>query len=275
MEKEKIDFAMRPMKFNMAALSPQPSLWRKSHIHDAIEIVYVTGGTLCVHVNDEKIILDATDTILINSNVPHYLEDVRSAEASYIQIEMREYCDILKKTEFIYDFVNRQNVRPYCLGKGKNELGDIFLAIQNEMREKDAYYEMYIKAYINLLVPFMLRHNIISPANGEMIAKSEKLLPLAKYIEKNYMRQLTLEECSAVIGYTRFELCRKFKSATGVTVAEYINHVRLYHAKKLLKQGKSVAEIAFQCGFSSIQYFDRIFKKYNACTPGEYKKYML
>lgn len=51
-----------------------------------------------------------------------------------------------------------------------------------------------------------------------------------------------------------------------------MNYVRLRHAAHLLGGEKRVTEVAFACGFSSVQYFNKIFKKYNGCTPSRYRR---
>lgn len=277
MEKENIKFALQPLKLNIAVLSfRNASFWRKAHFHEALELVHVSDGVMCVHINNESVALSGGDTMLINRNVMHCLENIQSTEATYIQLEMADYYDSLRETETLFKrLVNSRNANPYFVTSGKSELCDIFLAIQREMLEKKPYYQMYVKAYIGLIVPFMLRSNIIGFSNADANTKAQRLLPLAKYVENNYVNPITLEECAELVGYTKFELCRKFKAVVGMTLSEYINYVRLHRAKELLKAGGAIADIAFNCGFSSIQYFDKIFKKYNGCTPSEYKCYML
>ena len=40
----------------------------------------------------------------------------------------------------------------------------------------------------------------------------------------------------------------------------------------LIKTGRSVAEIAFKCGFNNIANFNRVFKKNKNCTPSQYRE---
>ena len=71
--------------------------------------------------------------------------------------------------------------------------------------------------------------------------------------------------------YSATGICKTFKKATGQTLVDYINFVRLQKARALLTAGDSnIAQVAFSCGFSSVQYFNRVFKNYYACTPSVY-----
>ncbi len=69
-------------------------------------------------------------------------------------------------------------------------------------------------------------------------------------------------------------LSSSFKSRFGVGVVQYINETRIENAKKLiLSTDMSVKEIALAVGFSSDISFIRVFKKYEAKTPTELRKF--
>ena len=58
-----------------------------------------------------------------------------------------------------------------------------------------------------------------------------------------------------------------------MTPREYINQLKIREAKKLLKEGRSVTEVALELGFSSSNYFAVLFKKITLYTPTEYQKW--
>ena len=58
----------------------------------------------------------------------------------------------------------------------------------------------------------------------------------------------------------------------GVSFVEYLNLVRLSKAKTLMQTtAKSIGEIAFEVGFSSVSYFIKTFKAHNGCSPNQYR----
>ena len=58
-----------------------------------------------------------------------------------------------------------------------------------------------------------------------------------------------------------------------MTVTEYLNFVRICKAEKLLSSSeKSILEISEAVGFSSISYFNRVFKRVRSSSPGSYRK---
>lgn len=274
MDKEIIDFSLQTMGLNIKTLSfTTASTWRKMHFHDAPELIYVASGEVCAYINDEKINLCKGDIILIGSDAAHCLENVNSAEITYIQAEEESffgYPDYAEHSCF-YAFVLSQNQKPYMILTGQNELSDIFFAIQKEIDEKLDCYELYVKAYIDLIATFMRRNSFFTRPDEHTNDKIQSLFPVAEYIEKNFASPITLNELSSTAFLSRYELCRKFKAVTGKTTVDYINYVRLRRAKQLLKEEMSITEIAVSCGFSSVQYFNRIFKKNNGCSPLKYR----
>lgn len=89
--------------------------------------------------------------------------------------------------------------------------------------------------------------------------------------EENFVAGLgRLRELS---GYSREYLNRVFLKYTGGTPTAYINGLRLRHAAWLLRStDRQVLEIAYDCGFENISYFNRLFKAHYQKTPGEYRE---
>lgn len=95
---------------------------------------------------------------------------------------------------------------------------------------------------------------------------------IMNYIEKNYMKELSLEILSEEFGLTPNYLCKIFKNSTGMKLTAYINQVRIEGAKKLIRGTNMRAhEIAEVVGFASASYFSTIFKQITGQTVSEYK----
>ena len=75
-------------------------------------------------------------------------------------------------------------------------------------------------------------------------------------------------ELSRIAGINEFKLKRGFKEVFGQTVFGYLNDERMDLAKSdLLEKQKSITEIAFELGFSSVQHFSNAFKKKFGVSP--------
>jgi AraC family L-rhamnose operon regulatory protein RhaS len=82
----------------------------------------------------------------------------------------------------------------------------------------------------------------------------------------------TLKQMADLCGIRRTLLNTIFQKLTGGTPMEYLSRLRIMRAKTLLREtGIKVVDIAFDCGFSSSQYFANTFKCATGMTPSEYR----
>ena len=94
------------------------------------------------------------------------------------------------------------------------------------------------------------------------------------YCECNFYGNITLGKTASYMNMNKSALCKFVKKQTGKTFTEYINSLRLEKAALLLTSTTDAAcDIAYDCGFSSIPYFHRLFARYYGMSPYRYRKY--
>lgn len=82
-----------------------------------------------------------------------------------------------------------------------------------------------------------------------------------------------VREVAKSLGLSRSQVLRRVKSVTGKSVNQLIREIRLEEALKLLKEEKkTIAEIAYEVGFSSPSYFSKCFYDHFRCTPSDFNK---
>jgi YesN/AraC family two-component response regulator len=107
----------------------------------------------------------------------------------------------------------------------------------------------------------------------EIQSADEKLLvSITQYIESNiYNPDLSVEELSKHVFMSRGSLYNKILSLTGETPVEFIRSVKLNKAAFLLENSDmKVSEIGYEVGFTSPNYFTRVFKAKFNLSPSEY-----
>ncbi|GIP37816.1 hypothetical protein J31TS4_10960 [Paenibacillus sp. J31TS4] len=105
--------------------------------------------------------------------------------------------------------------------------------------------------------------------------QKKKLDPsaIALYIDQHYMDNLHLDHMADRLETTPKYFSNFFKKTFGVNFVEYLNKVRLAHAKELLRQSDlSVAEIGEKTGYLNSSTFTNTFKKYYGISPSEYRR---
>lgn len=96
---------------------------------------------------------------------------------------------------------------------------------------------------------------------------------ISQYIELHYMENLYLDHMAEVLGTSPKYFSNYFKKTFGINFVEYLNKVRLSHAREFLKNTDlSVAEIGEKTGYMNSSTFTTTFKKYNGISPSEYRK---
>ena len=103
------------------------------------------------------------------------------------------------------------------------------------------------------------------------VAEYSKIaIDMIAFVEDNYGRKLTLQDAAEHFGYSKQYFCKWCKSEFGVAFNEFLNAVRITHARSFLTGGYSVEETAEKCGFSDPCYFSKVFKKFVGTPPKAY-----
>lgn len=97
---------------------------------------------------------------------------------------------------------------------------------------------------------------------------------IKNYISANYMQEIKISKISKDFGYSRQHIARVFKADTGMTVQEYLIKTRLENSLKFLKDGFSIQETAYLCGYGDAFNFSRAFKAHFGKTPSNAKNSM-
>lgn len=104
--------------------------------------------------------------------------------------------------------------------------------------------------------------------------KGINMLEAKRYIEDNFnLPELSISMIAEKIGISEVYLRKLFRAQYATSPAKYLISLRLKNAKKLMKYPfLTLEECALQSGFSSLQYFCRLFKKETGISPGKYRK---
>jgi AraC-like DNA-binding protein len=246
------------------------------HVHDEVELLKVSSGKLKCVVGDDEHVLLPDQVLFINSRVPHYTSPVEgNTEQIFLQFRIDNFIDdSVSKIGTVLARFSEYTDRQSCVINDCAELCQYLDIIQREFFEKNVGYEEYIKAGIYSTIGYLTRHHVIENHN-KLLENTAiiRLMPALEYIDKNYSKEISLEEISGILNLNQFYFCRLFKSAVGSSFCEYLNFVRISKSEKLFKdKGKNIMDISLDVGFSSVSYFNRVFRKIKGCTPSAYKK---
>jgi len=108
--------------------------------------------------------------------------------------------------------------------------------------------------------------------SGQKKHEDEPIHKAQEFIEQHYTGKLTVDQIADSFNITRRTFERRFKKATGNTVVEYIQRVKIEATKKQLEIGrKPINEVMYDIGYTDVKTFRDVFKKITGMTPNDYR----
>ena len=141
-----------------------------------------------------------------------------------------------------------------------------------EQSNKNAFYEQVCHKYLtDIVTSCYLSAGSESDKSGDSIY--QKMGSVRSYIEEHFSENISLDFLSEHFFISKFHLSREFKRINGVTIGNYLNGKRINEAKKLLRfTDQPIGSIAASCGIPDINYFTKVFVKYESMPPSHYRK---
>ncbi len=93
-----------------------------------------------------------------------------------------------------------------------------------------------------------------------------------RILRQRFDAPVSLEELARDVGLSKFYLLRQFREQVGVTPHTFQLLVRVSHARAMLHDGVSAAEVALACGFADQPHFTRCFKRVVGSTPAAFAR---
>jgi AraC-like DNA-binding protein len=247
------------------------------HFHPEFELTFIEGASGRRHVGEHIGKYEGSDLVFIGSNIPHLNFDY-GVKTAYEKTVLHIQPDFLKEAfpktpelKAIYQFFEKSKYGVAILGKTKEQAGKML---------RELYLLQPFEQFLEVLRIFQLLahsteiellHN--EPVKNQHNKKSQdRLKVLYRFMEENYARKIDVEEAARLCHMTKAAFCRYFKRTTHLTFTDFLNHYRINQAKRLLLLDKNVSEVCYACGFESLSYFNRIFKKITLVNPLAYKK---
>lgn len=237
----------------------------QAHWHEHLEMLYFVQGGCKVNCGVETIEVKAGDLLLVNSNELHWIDEKK---------EVEYYCVIINPS-FFAD-VNFENVFLCTHIRDDEYVSDHFKSLISEYEAKTEGSDMRIKSIMYSLVAYLLtnykKEQLSDYAYDVKMNKMIRLNSVLAYISRHYQEKISTSQLAEMCFLSECYFCRFFKKATGYSVIDYINRMRVEKAAVLLlNTPASITEVASNVGFNDISFFSRIFKKYMKKSPSEYR----
>ena len=256
------------------------------HWHEELELIVIKKGRGIVSVDFHKRTVTSGDIILIRPGCLHAIGQDQGHSMEYENIIMKP--DLL--TSGKDDICAREFIDPFMKGKMAYETFltpavSFYQDLSECIRQIDLLCAVRPIGYRLGIKSLLFRFFFLLITNQEELKRTqtesgmkslEKMKMVLKYVEEYYAESVTVGDMAELTFYSKSHFMKFFKRHMGMGFIAYLNDYRLTMAERLLKTtDDSVIEIAQQCGFDNLSYFNRLFKRKYGQSPGKMRAALL
>lgn len=211
-------------------------------------------------------------------------------------IKLRIPCDVDSVHQKVFDLLNAiqqrdidqsKEILSFIVRALKDNLNKqlcyrIMEEIQDGMKRINGVFELKMEDLSNLDIRAFLKFSELSVAVWSLVKRQIKLLSLSNrnysyltrsvilYLKYNYRDDITLNSLASQMNIAPAYLSRVFNRDMNTSIPQYILRLRLGEARSQIKSTKKgVSEIAASCGFQSMSYFSKMFRREFGVTPSQ------
>lgn len=254
------------------------------HYHPEFELTYIVQGTGQRFVADSVQPFSEDDLILLGSHLPHfwrnssefYQSDSQlSAESVVVQFPQALIDDFLAK---VPDFKSIMVLLRHSIF-GIQFSQEATEKVRDKLLQLPQLSEGF--RFVALLDILLILSQDSSPTLLASAAyritiddaETERMKRILDFTLAHFQEEIHLETIAEIAHLTVPAFCRYFKKRTQKTYIEFVNQLKINHARKLLTDSElSVAQVGLECGFHNLSNFHQIFKRHIGKSPLQYRK---
>lgn len=238
--------------------------------------------------------------ILIDANATHIIEGDFYAIQQYDMVFLKP--SLLHKTEYPKGTPKKRLIINFSMPKNiiglEDSLNSLFTLFDDPIPifRFSENYRQYIFSFINDIFTITKNNSPLSSITihtkfieflcsiydrknenlyvPQKISDSitHKIYFITSYIHSNYTQNLSLNFISKKFFISSYYLSHQFKKVTGFTFINYVQMTRVRNSQQLLfYTNMRITDISEKCGFTSFSQFNRVFNKFSATSPSQYR----
>lgn len=258
------------------------------HIHDCYEVYFSISGGKQFLIDNRVYEFGPGDMFFINQFESHHLSQIDQPTHERIVISI--YPEFLKRfstaqTDLNYCFTCRSAPFGHKLSLTEDERKRFLYYVHRLTEKQDFGQDILDQAAFLELMIFLNRIFVSRCSHKPTAAQSSspkvtkahrtQIDDILSYINQHLDTNLTIPVLASQFYMSSSHLRNIFKEETGTTVNRYITAKRIAHAKKLLAEGHSVAEVSSLCGYRDYSNFFKSFTRIVGISPKKYALYAL
>lgn len=239
------------------------SMYRLRYGHQSI----ITPGMVAEDADPEFYIAEEQERKLVDGLKASDFEAIKLFVSSYMAMARELHYDQMMQAFHQVILLTRRTLKEMNGYKLKPVAVDLNRIHQRVLEKEtiDEIEQVLLEFYEELIgemksIPSLEKNNVLLDTIKELVQ--------VNYTDVN----LSLQSVATMLNMSASYVGRSFKKSEGISVAEFINEIRLTRAEELLtNKDFSVTEIMEQVGFINQSQFFKLFKKKFGATPREYR----
>lgn len=239
-----------------------------SHHHTHYEIYLLLSGERTVTIGDSTYQVKSGDAALFEGNISHRSVGITDYSGICIHFS-KSYLEHYFLPEIVASYLSCFKTPVISIPE---DYCQKLLSWSRDESWRSATSYLLLARILTDLSAFCRRQKK-GTASSVSTNKASGPSRILNYIDTNYTIIQNVHEIAVSCGVSEAYIHRAVRQSTSFTVKEYINRLRLRHAIHEMEcSDNSFATISKSCGFQSVTYFYRVFKKYYGVTPTQYRK---
>ena len=251
------------------------------HFHSEYEIIYFEEGTGTRFVGNNIEPFVPGEVLLFGPNLAHYMKSdeyqPKGLKGTIIQFEKDFMKHAISNYSHFAKIKKLLNESRNGLVFSANSNDDLYAVLNKIPAEKGINQIISLLETLKLMSENESRKKLSTSEPTEIsISEHPRFDKVISFLNRNYNREIKLEEIASVAAMNPSAFCRYFRNKTGKTLKNYIVHMRTsYACKLLLTQNMNISQISHECGFETVSYFNKTFRNNTGYTPTEYQNLLL
>jgi AraC-like DNA-binding protein/quercetin dioxygenase-like cupin family protein len=252
-----------------------PSFEFRWHYHPEYELTLITKGSGKRLVGDNYQNYQAGDLVLLGPDLPHTWVSSATKKKTSVSAVVVQFSDT-----FIQGFLHLSEFRAIAgllaasshgLAFSSSNLAKEVAQLPDKSGVEKVTALVHILQKLSEQKPRKLASEYFHAVRGKQNEKRINII--CQYLQKHAVDKVELKKAATLVHLSRSAFCKFFKRATGKTFTDYINDIRIGNVCELLiESDKQISEIAYQTGFDSLTYFNRVFIKKKKVTPRKFRE---
>lgn len=248
-------------KFSFGKKKPQHV---PPHLHNAIELVYVTRGELELGVGLNLYHMEKGDFAVVFPNLIHHYQvfSEKDNEAYYFYAALElsgPFMEVLQTKAPENPVIPHENLH-YEVRNALNCL----------IQDKEVS-EVVGQAYLQIIL--YRCSESFRYVKKESVGSHDLVYEIMVYMLSHFQENLTLGRVAEALGINKYAVSKIFSTTFHTNFNQYLNGVRLDYATALLENtDMRVTDVYLKAGFESQRTFNRAFQQQYHQTPSEYRK---